>query len=276
MPSGNIAAATASINTEKTTIMVTIPNPKSHPKGKTTNLKKPPPKPPPNSEKPLLSQESTTQTKTAQTTMSQETTTNTTRTTQQNSNTVYKTFDGTAGDKKGMLRNAIHAITSTAKNPFVKTLTSTNMRKKMNQRLMNEDRTAEELRHDLKRITKPKHVHRIATNPSSLGYSTEFLNALNKPKNIKDDASPNLLDDHNYDSKETELGTEAAETPLASNTTPSNFLPKKIKRTAFDDYTQEPDEDLDDDSLATANNVPFQKATQDFERTLKKTISDNF
>jgi predicted RNase H-like nuclease (RuvC/YqgF family) len=135
--------------------MVTTPNPKSQPKGKTTNLKKPPPKPPPNSEKPPLSQENTTRT-----TMSQE---NMTHTTRQNSNTVYKTFDGTAGDEKGMLRNAIHAITSTTKNPLVKRLTSTNMRKKMNQRLMNEDRTAEELRHDLERITEPKHVQRKGT-----------------------------------------------------------------------------------------------------------------
>jgi hypothetical protein len=152
--------------------MVTTPNPKSQPKVKTTNLKKSPPKPPPNSEKALLSQESTTRTNTARTTMSQETTTNTTRSTRQNSNTVYKTFHGTAGDEKRMLRNAIHAITSTTKNPFVKRLTSTNMRKKINQQLMNEDRTAEELQHDLKRITKPKHVQRNATNPSSLRYST--------------------------------------------------------------------------------------------------------
>jgi hypothetical protein len=48
-----------------------------------------------------------------------------------------------------MLGNAIHAITSTTKNPFVKRLTSTNMRKKMNQRLMNEDRIAKDLGHDL-------------------------------------------------------------------------------------------------------------------------------
>jgi hypothetical protein len=123
--------------------------------------------------------------------MSQETTTNTTRTIPQNSNTVYKTFDGTAGDEKRMLRNA------KAKKTFVKRLTSTNIRKKMNQRSMNEDRTAEELQHGLERITEPDHVQRNATNPSSLRYSTEFLNGFNAPKNIKDDASPNLLDDHN-------------------------------------------------------------------------------
>jgi hypothetical protein len=146
------------------------------------------------------------------------------------------------------------------------------MRKKMNQRLMNEDRTGEEFWHDLKRITEPKHVQRNATNPAGLRYSAEFLKAFNPPKNIKDGASPNLLDDHNYNSEETELGTEAiTETPLASNTTPSNFLPKKIETTICDGFAQEPDDeqDLDDDSLATANKVPFQTATQDFERTLK-------
>jgi hypothetical protein len=63
------------------------------------------------------------------------------------------------------------------------------------------------------------------------------------------------------------------ETPIASNTTPSNFLTQKIETTAFDDdFTQEPKEeqDLDDNSLAMANNVPFQTTTQDFERTLKR------
>ena len=203
--------------------------------------------------------------------MSQE---NMTRTTRQNSNTVYKTFDGTAGDEKGMLRNAIHAITSTTKNPFVKRLTSTNMRKKMNQRLMNEDRTAEELRHDLERITEPKHVQRNTINPLSLRYSTDFLKTFNVPTSItEDNNSPNLLDNHNYDSEETELGpATATETPIASNTTPSNFLTQKIETKAFDDFTQEPEEeqDLDDDSLATANNVPFQTTTQDFERTLER------
>jgi hypothetical protein len=117
-----ISSSSHSIAIEKVT-METTPNPKSpHPKGKTTNLKKPPPKPPPISEKPTLSQENTTRT-----TMSQE---NTARTTRQNSNMVYKTFDGTAGDEKGMLRNTIQAITSTTKNPFVKRLAFTNMRKR--------------------------------------------------------------------------------------------------------------------------------------------------
>ena len=63
------------------------------------------------------------------------------------------------------------------------------------------------------------------------------------------------------------------ETPIASNTTPSNFLTQKIETTAFDDdFTQEPEEeqDLDDNSLAMANNVPFQTTTQDFERTLER------
>jgi transcriptional regulator of NAD metabolism len=181
--------------------MVITPNPKSHPKGKTTNLKKPPPKPPPNSEKPALSQENTTRT-----TMSQANTANTTRITGQNSNTVFKTFNGTAGDETGMLRNAIHAITSTTKNPFVKRLSSTNMRKKMNQQLMNKDRTAEDLRHDLERITEPEHVQHNTINPLSLrSYSTEFLKTFNVPNNITDNNSPNLLDDQDYDSEETEL-----------------------------------------------------------------------
>jgi hypothetical protein len=61
--------------------MVSTPNPKSHPKGKMTNLKKPPP----NSEQPTMSLE------------------NTTRTTRQN----YETFNGSKGDEKGMLRNTI-------------------------------------------------------------------------------------------------------------------------------------------------------------------------
>jgi hypothetical protein len=62
------------------------------------------------------------------------------------------------------------------------------------------------------------------------------------------------------------------ETPIASNTTPSNFLTQKSETTVFNDFTPEPEEeqDLDDDSLATANNVPFQASTQDFERTLKR------
>jgi hypothetical protein len=251
------------------------PNPKSHPKGKTTNLKKPPPKPPPNSETLTWPQKNTTRN-----TMSQE---NTTRTTRQNSNTIYKTFDGTTRDEKGMLRNAIHAITSTTRNPFVKRLTSTNMRKKMNQRLMNEDRTAEELRHDLERITEPKHVQRNATNPPSLRYSTEFLKAFDVPNNITDvnnpkitDAnSPNLLDDHNYDSEETELGPETtSETPITSNTTPYDTLTQQNETTALNDLKQENEEEqepgeeqyLDDDSLATN----YQTTTQDFERTLER------
>ncbi len=64
----------------------------------------------------------------------------------------------------------------------------------MNQQLMNEDRTAEELRHDLERITEPKHVQRNTINPLSLrSYSTEFLKTFNVPNSITDDNSPNLL-----------------------------------------------------------------------------------
>jgi hypothetical protein len=148
------------------------------------------------------------------------------------------------------------------------------MREKMKQRLMNEDRTSKELRHDLERITEPKHVQRNTINPLSLQHGTEFLKTFNVLNNITDGNSPNLLDDQDYDCEETELGPElTTETPITSNTTPSDFLTQKIETTAFDnDFTQEPEEeqDMDDNSLAMANNVPFQTTTQDFERTLER------
>ena len=238
--------------------MVTTPNPKSHPKGKTTNLKKPPPKPPPNTDNLTMSQGSTT------------------RTTRQNSKTVYKTFNGTAREEKGMLRNAIQAIT-TQKNPFLKRLISTNMKKKINQRLMNEDRTAGELRQDLERITEPKHVQRNPENPSSLRYSTELLQAYNSPQRMEDTNSQDLLemtdkepslDEPTEDSEETELGLDTMPTPTSNNTTPFDFL-TQIETPAFDD-DNELDDELDEDSLATANNTSLQTATQDFERTLER------
>jgi hypothetical protein len=63
-------------------------------------------------------------------------------------------------------------------------------------------------------------------------------------------------EDHIEDSEETEIGSEATQTPIASDTTPHNFW-TKLEMPSFDAFTHEHDEEhfLEDHSLATANNV---------------------
>jgi hypothetical protein len=120
----------------------------------------------------------------------------------------FKSFGGTAHDEQRMLRHAIIHILHD-KTKYGRNWIASSLHNKTKLKVMNEDRSVDDLRNDIKRISSDRHVAQHPDNPSKLKYSREFLDEFQDPTTpaySKDDdneipdssdntQSPNLLDD---------------------------------------------------------------------------------
>ncbi len=86
----------------------------------------------------------------------------------------FKSFGGTAHDEQRMLRHAIIHILND-KTKYGRNWIASSIYNKTKLKVMNEDRSVEDLRNDIKRISSDMHVTQHPDNPSKLKYSRDFL-----------------------------------------------------------------------------------------------------
>jgi hypothetical protein len=146
----------------------------------------------------------------------------------------FKSFGGTAHDEQRMLRHAIIHILND-KTKYGRNWIASSIYNKTKLKVMNEDRSVEDLRNDIKRISSDMHVTQHPDNPSKLKYSRDFLDEFQDPTTpacSKDDdsetpnsseVSPNLLED---DSTARHTETEIKDTtPPSYHPVPSQITP---------------------------------------------------
>jgi hypothetical protein len=176
----------------------------------------------------------------------------------------FKSFGGTAQDEQQMLRHAIIHILNN-KTTYGRNWIASSIYNKTKLKVMNEDRSVDDLRNDIKRISSDQHVTQHPGNPSKLKYSREFLDEFQDPTTpeySKDDDNA-IIDSHEDTPSPNFLEDVSIASPNLLNDNPPGQIEKDIKETTPPSYHPVPSQITPTiQNLATAKKTaPFHKTT---------------